>query len=388
LGFSLILVFFFYLGLTKAKNLFFILSYVFLFLSFLCKQIPFFFIFSLYLLILFLKFFNLRNNQIIIFLISFIFLSFLFFLFIFLNGIPLENFINQYIYYPFTIGSQRSVLLDLKKFIGYLDELKFIFLSLLILIFVFFKISYSHHKNDLLKYVAFYLFIFSIFFFILYQSLTKNQVLIFFLIPIIIGVTLSYLKKIQYEKIYLIFFLLLLIFVTLKYHHRYNESRYFLDFKIGSFDKKKAIKAESLDKSLKNLKWINSLSIINESAEEISQLKFSVDYMKKNLNKNFIIISDYLFLSSLVKSNVASPLKFYDTVSIPNTENSFYNYYKNFFLTQLKKNNIQLVYTTAEYYNNVILDIILSNEKNKNCISTQKINLILFEHNLQKCFFQ
>jgi len=339
-------------------------------------------------LILFLKFFNLRNNQIIIFLISFIFLSFLFFLFIFLNGIPLENFINQYIYYPFTIGSQRSVLLDLKKFIGYLDELKFIFLSLLILIFVFFKISYSHHKNDLLKYVAFYLFIFSIFFFILYQSLTKNQVLIFFLIPIIIGVTLSYLKKIQYEKIYLIFFLLLLIFVTLKYHHRYNESRYFLDFKIGSFDKKKAIKAESLDKSLKNLKWINSLSIINESAEEISQLKFSVDYMKKNLNKNFIIISDYLFLSSLVKSNVASPLKFYDTVSIPNTENSFYNYYKNFFLTQLKKNNIQLVYTTAEYYNNVILDIILSNEKNKNCISTQKINLILFEHNLQKCFFQ
>jgi len=28
--------------------------------------------------------------------------------------------------------------------------------------------------------------------------------------------------------------------------------------------------------------------------------------------KNKIIISDYLFLSSLVKSNIASPLKFYD----------------------------------------------------------------------------
>jgi len=382
-GFSVISVFFFYLGLTKVKNLFFILSYLFLFLSFLCKQIPFFFIFFLYFFILSFKFLKLKNNQIIFFFISFIFLFFLFFLFLFLNGIPLEDFINQYIYYPFTIGGQRSVLLNLNKFTGLLGELKFIFLSLLILLFVFFRINYAHNKKDLSNYAEFYLFIFSIFFFILYQSLTKNQVLIFFLIPIIIGVTLSHLKKNKYEKIYLIFFLLLLTFVTLKYHHRYNENKYFLDFKIGSFDKKKTIKAENLDKSFKNLQWITPFYFITNSSEEINQLKLSVEYIKKNL-KNKIIISDYLFLSSLVKSNIASPLKFYDSVSVPDLKNPFYNYYKSFFITQLKKNNVAVVYTTSEYYNNILISIFFD----KNCIISRKINSILYEHNIKECFFK
>jgi len=174
-----------------------------------------------------------------------------------------------------------------------------------------------------------------------------------------------------------------LIFVTFKYHHRYNESRYFLDFKIGTFDKKKTIKAENLDKSLKNLQWITPFDFITNSGEEINQLKLSVEYIKKNL-KNKIIISNYLFLSSLVKSNIASPLKFYDTVSVPDLKNPFFNYYKSFFITKLKNNNVAVVYTTSEYYNNILINIFI----NKNCIISRKINSILYEHNINKCFLK
>ena len=91
-----------------------------------------------------------------------------------------------------------------------------------------------------------------------------------------------------------------------------------------------------MDKSFKNLQWITPFYYITNSSEEINQLKISVEYIKKNL-KNKIIISDYLFLSSLVKSNIASPLKFYDSVSVPDLKNPFYNYYKSFFIIQLKK---------------------------------------------------
>jgi len=380
-GFSVISVFFFYLGLTKVKNLFFILSYLFLFLSFLCKQIPFFFIFFLYFCILFLKFSNLRNNQIIFFLISFIFLFFLFFLFFFLNGIPLEDFINQYIYYPFTIGGQRSVLLNLNKFTGLLGELKFIFLSLLILIIVFFKTNYAHNKNDTSNYTAFYLFIFSIFFFILYQSLTKNQVLIFFLIPVIIGVTLSYLKKNKYEKIYLIFFLLFLTFVTLKYHYRYNESRYFLDFKSKQFNRSKTLNANMLDLTLKNLKWLSPFEFYGKPYEEIIELRSVKDFIKNKSQSKRVIISDYLLLSSLTNTNTPSPLKFYDSISIPSKKNPFFNYFRNFFIEKLKKENVIFIYTTSPYYEQIVKDIFFDSD----CIKLKKITLHLSELHVENC---
>jgi len=140
----------------------------------------------------------------------------------------------------------------------------------------------------------------------------------------------------------------------------------------------------SLDKNFKNLQWITPFYFINNPSEEIRQLKLSIEYIKKNLNNNFIIISDYLFLSSIVNSNIASPLKFYDSVSVPNLKNPFYNYYKNFFIAKLKKNNVVIVYTTSEYYNNILISIFFD----KKCIISRKINSILYEHNIKECFLK
>ena len=145
--------------------------------------------------------------------------------------------------------------------------------------------------------------------------------------------------------------------------------------------KKKTIKAENLDKSFKNLQWITPFYFITNPGEEINQLKLSVEYIKKNSKENFIIISDYLFLSSLANANIASPLKFYDDVSVPKLTNSFFNYYKNFFIIQLKKNNVNQVFVTSKYYYDIISNIFLK----KKCISTKKITNILYELNIKNC---
>jgi len=93
-------------------------------------------------------------------------------------------------------------------------------------------------------------------------------------------------------------------------------------------------------------------------------------------------MSDYLFLSSLVKSNIASPLKFYDPVSIPNQKNPFFNNYKNFFLDKLSENDIYIVYTTSAYYQNVLNEIFFLK---KNCMKSLKINLILTKNIISDC---
>ena len=63
---------------------------------------------------------------------------------------------------------------------------------------------------------------------ILHQLLTKNQIFIYFLIPLIFGFLDKDLEFfLLRKKIISIFLILILTFITIKYHLRYNEGENF-----------------------------------------------------------------------------------------------------------------------------------------------------------------
>ena len=106
---------------------------------------------------------------------------FLIFIFVFLKyeGIPIENFVDQLILYPISIGDDRSDLFIVSiqnRFFNF----KFIFITIIYLIFLL--ILRKNYKqladNDLSFLVLLFLFSFVM---VYHQLLTNNQNFIFFL---------------------------------------------------------------------------------------------------------------------------------------------------------------------------------------------------------------
>ena len=94
-----------------------------------------------------------------------------------------------------------------------------------------------------------------------------------------------------------------------------------------------------------------------------------------------VIIGDYLFLSSFVKNEVASPNKWYDDMSVPNKNNIFHNEYKKYFLSKIKKNKVKYIFIIKKNEEVYLKQFI----EDKECIKSRKINEILTEFKLDKC---
>ena len=171
-------------------------------------------------------------------------------------------------------------------------------------------------------------------------------------------------------------------FSILKYHYRYNEKKYFMDFK--KFEIEKSSKAETIDKIFVGLKWITPFDYYEKSKQEVELLNETKIFIKLNKEKDRpILITDYLFMSAISNVNISSPLKWYDDVIIPNKNNKYYNYYKNFFISKILKNNIKNIYLVGNKDPFIFVDLIA----NKNCITFKKLNDILSVYNIEKCHF-
>ena len=96
-----------------------------------------------------------------------------------------------------------------------------------------------------------------------------------------------------------------------------------------------------------------------------------------------MIITDYLFFSSLLKNQFASPNKWYDDLSVPNKQNKFYGEYKKFFLSKIKDNKIKYVYLLRKDQDIFFKQFI----DDKECIISKELNEILLELELNKCNF-
>lgn len=383
--FSVMALYSLFIGILFEKNLFWFLTPLFLIFSFFSKQIP-----SAYLLILFIItisfYFSFEKNSIrqnLLYLLVGCFFSFLLILIpFFINGIPFKNFLIQYVYYPFSLGELRTHELNI-DFKNLISQFKFIYFSSIpILLGVLFLIKIKEksliQKKELIVSI---IFLISIVIFIYYQLMTLNQVLIFFLIPILSAFSHAYVTK-YFNKKYIIYFILLIfIFSTLKYHIRFNHNKKFMELANANFDL--AIDAGQLDNRFKGLKWITP-HYINKPSDEINLLIDTKNILSAIKEKK-IIITDYQFFSSILKNQFASPNKWYDKLSIPNKKNKYYHEHKNFFLEKIKDNEIKYLYFIGSDINKIYFFVEFIDENE--CLVSNQFNELLIEFDISNCKF-
>ena len=382
--FSLIGFYILYFATSRKKYIYWLLLPFPLFIAFFSKQVPAGYFFLL--LVLFFIFYFLTKEGKIKYLIALIISSFsLIFLLLFylnFNKIYAQDFIIQYFLFPQTIGQDRINNLNLNFYLLKLvNEFKFItFGALLYLIIIFKKYLINRVNFKFINFLNFILFLSIIFILITNQILTKNQNLISFLIPIILGTIHSEIlyKKNKY-KLFIYFLLIFACLSTIKYHLRYNIDRKFME--LQNINKSNFQDAENLSKKLKGLKWITPM-FSNDPEKEIEFLNVSISYLKNN-NKKKIILTEYQFILAEINYKIYSPNRWYTTdgVSYPLNQNKYFGYYKKFYKNVLSRNEIDTIFT--------ILPINIDNIQflfEKNCIKTIQINEILYEHNIKDCF--
>ena len=381
--FSIIASYFFIYSLNKKSNLFLFLTILFLFIGFLCKQVPA--AFFIILIGFYLIYFSFKSNNFKLLYKAVFFalvIFFIFILFLVFNKIEINNFLIQYIFFPLSIGSERSNSLSISSIIiSLLNEFKFFTILLLIIFFQFIQSEQARYKLKLKKknFSIQVFFIFLVLICIINQEIMKNQNIIFCILPILLGLIHSEIIKVQKKK-YLIYIVLILnIFITFKYHERFNENRKFME--LEKIDKAIFVKAENISQKLKGLKWLTS-NYNGKLEVEINLLQESINFLRLN-KKNSVIITYYQFINSELDHEIYSPNRWYtsDGASYPLKKNKFHEKYLNFFKNKLLEKKIKKIFTIKPLDKDVFVFLLKSN-----CVQTLKINDILSEHDITNCF--
>ena len=217
---SLISVIFLILAIKTKKSYFWFLIPFFLFLGFLSKQVPTTYIFISVILII--SFHLLQQtkkesfNVISILFISSIFSVILLIVFLNLVSIDYKDFLTQYILYPSSIGNERYNSLNY-NINNVFSNFKLIYLALIFLMYFTFK----NFKEDFFyRSIDFKILLICILIFISFAQhiiLTKNQIFIFFLIPLFLGFAHLQFKNNQNSKNFFNYLLIVFcVFATVK----------------------------------------------------------------------------------------------------------------------------------------------------------------------------
>ena len=379
---SLLAVYSIILGILFKNNLFWFLTPILIIFSFFSKQIPSVYLalfFSSIIFFLYVKSNYINKKNIAFLLFGTLFTFTIIIGIIFVNEIPIKNFLTQYIFYPVSLGESRigGLSIDLNNIV---NQFKFIYLSILpLIIYIFFYLKKKFNNKDKKDFICSFIFIGSILIFIYCQLLTKNQVLIFFLIPVSAAFSHVYIKK-YFKKKYLIYFVMIIfVFSTAKYHVRFNQNKKFME--LINADLNLAVEANKLDKRFGNLKWISPHYLENPETE--IDLLINTKNILLNKSERKIIITDYQFFSSFLKNKFSSPNKWYDNLSVPSKKNKYYNDHKNFFMSKLKDNKINSLYFIGKDKHKMYFFRELINENE--CITKKTYNEILTEFNIKQC---
>ena len=214
----------------------------------------------------------------------------------------------------------------------------------------------------------------------MYQLLTKNQTLIFFLIPILIAFSHINLTDIKLKSKNLIFlvFILICLLVTLKYHLRFNEDRKFHGLENINFEL--SIDAKKIHKKLSGLNWITPQFKNNPKKEInlINQIQSSL--MKDPRNK--MVLTTYPFFSTILSEKLFSPFRVYagDGSQQPIKGNKYIAKYKKLMINLIKKNKISVIYIIGSLESNIIYDYI-----DKDCFKEIAVSAQLKSYELKNC---
>ena len=351
--------------------------------SFFSKQIPSVYLGFLFITVItvYLTITKFKKIQSIVYLLCGIsFLILICGLIIFVNAIPIKNFIIQYVLYPMSIGEERSANLNF-NYKNIFSQFKFIYFSLLLLIIPSYHLFSLKRKKlkDLINILILFTFLLSIFIFLYAQLMTKNQILIFFLIPFCLGISHYYIVNYFDSKklFYLIIFIM--IVATSKFHLRFNVEKKFMELSEVDFNLTQG--GEILDSKLSGIKWITP-NYPNNPKKELFLLQDTKDKIIKE-KKIKIIVSDYQILPSITKTVKFAPNKWFDDLSVPNEDNKYSKVYKNFFENKLNEHNIQVIFIVGKSK----INYILRHFPNKDCFVKNILNEIVIKINIEKCNF-
>ena len=217
------------------------------------------------------------------------------------------------------------------------------------------------------------LFTFSLIF---HQLLTRNQIYIFFLIPILIA--FSHISIKSDKKILSVIFVLFCLFVTTKYHLRFNENRKFHELNYSNFELLRD--AKEIDKKFAGLKWITPQYKDNPN-KEISLINEIRIYLE-NDNRNKMVMTNYTFMSVILEKKLFSTTRWhiFDGTDYPQKNREYFMSYKNLIINKIKNNNIEVIYTINPVTNSNLYDYV-----NINCFEEKNITEILVSYELKTC---
>ena len=330
---------------TNNQYLWVVVTFLF-FLSFFSKQVPasyaaisyssillFYFILNR----LFQNIFTIISSSAVIVISIFIFLK--------LYDINFKNFYIQYFDYPISIGQSRFIEIS---FVDLFNKFKFIILPLIFVTIL--KIKKNKDKFFSTEIFSFIIFLIFSIILIFHQVMSKNQIYIYFLIPIIFGLLESEIikSKIKFKKHFSLMLIFALIVITIKYHVRYNENRKFHE--LNKIQLNETGDASKIHKSLSGIKWKNP-SYDGNSSSEIEILSKAQNILSNNFDDKIMIISNYLFLDSITNKNLNSPSRAFtiDGTTMPIPGNKHFKFYKSFLQKKIIKKNInQIIFIKHE----------------------------------------
>ena len=370
---SLISVIFLILAIKTKKSYFWFLIPFFLFLGFLSKQVPATYIF---ISVIFIISFHLLQqtkkesfNIISILFISSLFSIILLIVFLKLVSIDYEDFLTQYILYPSTIGNERYSSLNY-NINNVFSNFKFIYLALTLLLYFTFK---NFKKEFFYRSIDFKILLISILIFIsLAQHIivTKNQIFIFFLIPLFLGFSHLQLKNNQNSENFFNYLLVIFcVLATFKYHLRFNVERKFHELNGAQFSN--AVSSVKISKKLSGLKWISPRkNTKQEILLEVNQLNAYKDILLKDKSKK-IVITNYSLFSVLLNENVSSYSRWFpgDNSAFPIKGNIHFNEFSNFISSTFINRKINSIYLLPDVDERNLTDYI-----NPNCLIKKKLD--------------
>tara|TARA_Y100000310_G_C20688153_1_gene820446 strand:- start:801 stop:2384 length:1584 start_codon:yes stop_codon:yes gene_type:complete len=381
---SLLGIYCFILALNNQKNFYWVLMPIFFGVSFFSKQVPgSYIIIPLGMTIIFYSIIKRELNPIkysclgsLIFIVLVILIGTI-------QGISLNAFLTQYIIYPQNIADNRFDNFNF-SFEGFINHYKFILLAIVPLAYLNIK-NLINNKNYI-KGKDFYVFLAILsysFGLIFHQMLTKNQIFIYFLCPLLFAFLKIYLNN-NLDKFKTIIFLIILIlsfFITAKYHLRFNEHRKFHELINVNFDLSK--EAYLIDKKLRGLKWITPYYKDNPEGE-INFLKYTLETLKKDKRKK-MVITNYLFFSTILNEKLYSPSRTYTLggISFPVKGNKYFLKYKSYFSEIIKNNKIKVIYIISSDY--IVEDRFVYDYLDKACINEHSFTKQLKKFEIAKC---
>ena len=379
--FSLIGIYFGIIAVYKNKSIYWFGTSFFLCLAFFSKQVPAAYTIIGISMINFYLSAKKRNIYIVFYYVAGAGLFLLFLtLLLLINKIPFDDFILQIFLFPQSIGTSRyeNYSLGLKNVFW---DYKLIYLSFIPILFINLKEIFKKNYINSKKFNIFLIFTTLVITSIFHQIYTKNQVYIFFLIPLCSGFAIFYSNLItsDYKKKINFLIIILCLVATFKYHERFNINRKFHE--LNYVTTSNSINGSNIHNKLKGINWISPY--FKNPQEEIDILTISLKILKEE-NKTKMMITQYNFFSSLLEEKLFSPSRTFDSISYPKKNTRYYNKYKNHLISIIKKNKIKKIFI-LEPFSKYDINEIIFNYISLNCFKQKKINQHLLELEIKNC---